>query len=38
MPQTCREQILEVLFDGRAPSESRLEALLDRMERAPWAS
>ena len=30
---TCRAAVLDILFEGRAPSEGRLEALLDRMER-----
>lgn len=32
--QTCRTAVFDILFEGRAPSEGRLEALLDRLERA----
>jgi hypothetical protein len=32
----CREDVLDLLFEGRFPSERHVEMLLDRLERERW--
>ncbi len=32
-PGTCRQEMMDVLFSGRFPSERHVELLLDRLER-----
>lgn len=31
-PEPSRHVVMDILFDGRAPSENLMEALLDRLE------